>query len=208
MANQTTGLGVAAKVAVAGNQNSGSVVPGLNTLTLSLSATGFPSTFQLNPSLQDAGSNPIAPGTALTLSAAANASSGTTVYTGTITGGGSNAFAGQTFVVAGFDLAANNGSFLCTASTTTTLTLQNASGVADTHAATATLQETAGDLIVYLSKTPAVATVSATGLVTAVAKGHTGVEVAYPTFSNTLGNTPAGLPLNKIYSDVNITVVV
>jgi len=77
---------------------------------------------------------------ALTLSAAAAASGGSTVYTGTITGGGSNAFAGLTFVVAGFDLAANNGTFVCTASTTTTLTLSNANGVADTHAGTATSQ--------------------------------------------------------------------
>lgn len=78
------------------------------------------------------------PAAALTLSAAANASGGTTAYTGTITGGGSNAFAGITFVVAGFDLTANNGTFICTASTTTTLTLANAAGVSDTHAGTAT----------------------------------------------------------------------
>lgn len=77
---------------------------------------------------------------ALTLSAAAAASGGSTVYAGTITGGGSNAFAGLYFVITGFDLTANNGTFLCTASTTTTLTLTNANGVADTHAGTATSQ--------------------------------------------------------------------
>ena len=43
------------------------------------------------------------------------------VYTGTITGGGSNAFAGYTFRVAGFLNAANNITGVCTASTTTTL---------------------------------------------------------------------------------------
>ena len=75
--------------------------------------------------------------TLLTLSAAANASGGTTVYTGTITGGSANALAGQVFTVAGFDNTMNNGSFICTASTSTTLTLSNPSGVADTHAATA-----------------------------------------------------------------------
>jgi hypothetical protein len=74
----------------------------------------------------------------LTLTAAANASGGNTVYTGTITGGGSNAYAGYKFVVAGFDNSANNGTLVCTASTTTTLTLNNGSGVSDTHAATAT----------------------------------------------------------------------
>lgn len=85
---------------------------------------------------------------ALTLSAAAAASGGVAVYTGTITGGGSNAFAGLQFVITGFDLTANNsvataaggGAFLCTASTTTTLTLVNPLAVADTHAGTATAQ--------------------------------------------------------------------
>jgi hypothetical protein len=76
------------------------------------------------------------PGT-LTLSSVANASGGTTVYTGTITGGTSNAFIGITFVIAGFTTGANNGTFVCTASSATTLTLNNASGVAETHAATA-----------------------------------------------------------------------
>jgi hypothetical protein len=78
------------------------------------------------------------PAAALVLSAAAAASGGSTVYTGTITGGGANAFAGIYFVVAGFVTAANNGTFVCTASTTTTLTLTNAAGVAETHAGTAT----------------------------------------------------------------------
>ena len=80
----------------------------------------------------------------LTLTAAATASGGNTVYTGTITGGGSNAFAGFTFTVASFDNAANNGVFVATASSTTTLTLANANGVADTHAATATSNTVTG----------------------------------------------------------------
>lgn len=81
--------------------------------------------------------NPNSIGT-FTLTSVANASGGNTVYTGTITGGASNAFAGYTFTIAGFTNAANNGSFICAASTATTLTLQNTSGVAETHAATAT----------------------------------------------------------------------
>jgi Bacterial Ig-like domain (group 3)/Putative Ig domain len=76
-------------------------------------------------------------GSTLTLSSAANAAGGSTVYAGTITGGGGNALAGLTFIVAGFTNGANNGTFVSTASTTTTLTLSNASGVAETHAATA-----------------------------------------------------------------------
>ena len=66
----------------------------------------------------------------LALTSVANASGGSTVYTGTITGGGGNAFAGVPFTVAGFTNAADNGTFTATASTTTTLTLSNASGVA------------------------------------------------------------------------------
>jgi Putative Ig domain len=80
--------------------------------------------------------------TTLTLTAAANAlliSPFTTTYTGTITGGGSNALAGLFFVVSGFVLnPQNNGTFLCTASTTTTLTLANPYGAAETQASTAT----------------------------------------------------------------------
>jgi hypothetical protein len=75
----------------------------------------------------------------LTITSVANASAGTTVYTGTFPGGASNGYAGMTFVIAGFvtNPTVNNGTFLCSASTTTTLTLNNAFGVAETHAATA-----------------------------------------------------------------------
>ncbi|MGB8987246.1 MAG: hypothetical protein WCC37_11635, partial [Candidatus Sulfotelmatobacter sp.] len=75
----------------------------------------------------------------LTLTAAANAAGGHTVYTGTITGGNANAYVGDTVVVAGFTNARDNGTFTCTASTTTTITLSNANGVLQTHAGTATV---------------------------------------------------------------------
>jgi uncharacterized repeat protein (TIGR01451 family) len=78
-------------------------------------------------------------GSLANLTQAANATAGTTVYTGTISGGGTNALAGTTFIVAGFTNAANNGTFVATASTTTTLTLANAAGVAETHAGTASI---------------------------------------------------------------------
>lgn len=84
-------------------------------------------------------------GSALTLTAAGNATfggflTGQTTYTGTITGGAGNAFFGRTFAVAGFVTGANNGTFLCMASTATTLVLANAGGTAETHAGTATPQ--------------------------------------------------------------------
>jgi hypothetical protein len=85
------------------------------------------------------------PTSVLILSAAAKASGGSTTYTGDITGGESNAFAGVYFQVAGFTNAVNNGYFLCTASTTTTLTLSNPNGVAKTHAATAAYPATAAN---------------------------------------------------------------
>lgn len=80
------------------------------------------------------------PAGALTLSSVAAAVGGSAVYTGTITGGASNAYAGQQFAITAFTGAAvvDNGTFLCTASTATTLTLSNPNAVAVTAAGTAT----------------------------------------------------------------------
>jgi hypothetical protein len=82
------------------------------------------------------------PGGALTLSAVAAASAGSAVYTGTITGGTTPNYVGQRFVITGFTGAAavNNGTYLCTACSTTTLTLSNPNAVAVTAAGTATAQ--------------------------------------------------------------------
>jgi hypothetical protein len=76
----------------------------------------------------------------LTLSSVAIGSGGIFqgVYTGTITGGANNAFAGYQFVVAGFVNSQNNGTFFCIASTTTTLTLAGVLAFTESHAATAT----------------------------------------------------------------------
>lgn len=76
------------------------------------------------------------PGT-LTLSSVATSSGGNAVYTGTITGGANGAYNGLSFVVSGFTNSVNNGTFVCVASSTTTLTLANPSAVAENHAATA-----------------------------------------------------------------------
>ena len=309
----TTGLGVAAKIVVPGNvvspgQEAKAGVNGYNKIRLSLSGANGPTTFQLNPQLQDAAGNEVSAGTAYVLSSVANGSNpvltltavaasivNQAVYTGTITGGGSNAFVGQSFVIAGFTNASNNGNFICTASTTTTLTLVNEFAVAETHAATAqsdqgtavytgTIVATANSLagytfvvagftnaqnngtfvatanngtttltlenanatseshaatateqengnaltfVSYGFKTntggtykpvnggsTAVATVSATGLITAVAEGGTVVETSYPTFNNSVGdivssgNIMNGLPIVKIYGENSVTVVV
>ena len=78
-------------------------------------------------------------GAVATLTSVAAAAGGVTVYTGTFNGGAANSYAGTTFLIAGFTNAANNGTFVATASTATTVTLNNAAGVAETHAATAAL---------------------------------------------------------------------
>jgi hypothetical protein len=196
--NPTTGVGVQAQIKVA-SQN----------LALSLSGVN---TAQINPALFDVSAPPVeqATATSFVLSAVANASGGNSVYTGTITGGGANAFAGIVFIVAGFVTGANNGSFICTASTATTLTLANAAGVAETHAGTATSDDAVP--FGFYSSNPSVATVSAAGLITGVSRGGVTVEVSYPTFGNIegrLNNAPGGLPgsyADKIYSEINVTV--
>ena len=78
----------------------------------------------------------------LNLTSVANANGGTTVYTGTITGGANNAFVGDTIVVAGFGNVLNNGTFTCSASTATTLTLSNRFGAKQNGAATASVPAT------------------------------------------------------------------
>jgi uncharacterized repeat protein (TIGR01451 family) len=78
------------------------------------------------------------------LTSVASAAGGDTVYTGTFTGGAGNTLAGYIFVVDGFANSANNGRFISTASTATTLTLNNAAGVAQTGTATADLDGSMG----------------------------------------------------------------
>lgn len=91
-----------------------------------------------NGAVQYASDSGIYPQLNLALSAAASASMGNTGYTGVFPLGAANAYAGVYFTVTGFVAhTANNGFFLCVASTTTTLTLVNASGTAETHVAQA-----------------------------------------------------------------------
>jgi hypothetical protein len=74
----------------------------------------------------------------LALTSVANATGGHTTYTGKITGGAANAFAGYKFTIQNFLNTTNNGVFLCSGSTATTLTLANAAGTSETDPATAT----------------------------------------------------------------------
>lgn len=192
---QTTGLGTATQITV-------------DETFLALSLSGA-DTHQINPGIEDAAGTEQATGVALVLTAAAAAGA----YTGTITGGASNALAGDTFVVGGFTIAGNNGEFICTASSATTLTLDNPNSAAETHAGTATPQESVD--VTYTSYSPGVATVSAAGLITGVSKGEAVIEVSYPVFNNGAGSTGAlpnpgqemaGLPAAKIYKEINVSV--
>jgi hypothetical protein len=74
----------------------------------------------------------------LALASVVTSVSGSAVYTGTITGGAANAYVGLTFVINGFQNPSNNGTFIATASSATTLTLLNANAVAETFSAVAT----------------------------------------------------------------------
>jgi len=215
MANQTTGLGVAAKIAVAGNVNAGNMVPGYNDVILSKSGTVYPETFQLTPILEDASGNELELGTDFVLSAAGNASDGSTIYTGIFTGATTGSLVGKTVVIAGFvsSYTPNNGAFIITANTNnTSITVDNPNGVAVNAAASATIQDPS-NVLTYTSYSPTQATVSADGLVSSVAEGGAVIEVSYPAFDNAAGtivspsNPMNGLPVMKIYAEVNVQVV-
>ena len=77
-------------------------------------------------------------GSAVPLTAAANASAGTTTYTWSTTAGFVPTI-DMYVTVAGFTNGANNGRFQVQSATTSSLILYNAGGVAETHAATATV---------------------------------------------------------------------
>lgn len=66
-----------------------------------------------------------------------SAAQGTAIYNGTITGGEFGGYVGVPFVVSGFLTSANNGVFMCVASSSTGLVLQNTGAVLETHSGTA-----------------------------------------------------------------------
>ena len=76
------------------------------------------------------------PGATLVLTSV-SVSGTTTTYNGTITGGGSSAFAGSRFLIQGFTNSGNNGIILVTASTATTLVCTTIAQISETTAATA-----------------------------------------------------------------------
>lgn len=87
--------------------------------------------------------------TTFTLTQVAATSNSVAVYTGTISGGGSNAFAGRYIKITGFSNTSNNSvapGFICIASSATTLTLNNLAAVNEiTASGVATLLDTIVD---------------------------------------------------------------
>ena len=73
----------------------------------------------------------------LTVTSVDTESAGDTIYNGTFPGGGSNSYAGLKMTFAGFTNGGNNGTFTVISSTTTTITVANPNGIAETAAATA-----------------------------------------------------------------------
>lgn len=227
--NPTDGLQSAAFVQVSGGSGNSVITanktvgankpnPGNYSVTLSLSAAGgMTTTAQIAVALVD-----VANGLQALNLVLASVAAGTGVYTGTITGGGSNAYAGQMVTIAGFTNAANNGTFLCTASSTTTITVVNAASVLETHAATVTAF--AGTILYksynnpnagspswykpspFTGYTGDIASVSAGGLITALAVGQAIVEVSAPAFDNGVA-AQFGLAGNAIYTQIVVTVV-
>ena len=209
--NSTTGLGVAAQVVITSPFSAGQ---NYHNVELSLSQLSpDKSGYQIEAQVQDAGGSEVL-GASLTLTSAANASGtspAATVYQGTITGGGTNNFVGEIFVVTGFGNAGNNGTFQCVSNTTTSITLANPYGITETPtpAAKATFATSpSSSPLTFWSQNTSVCTVSSDGFIQGLAVGKTVIEVSYPTFSNTLGNVPTfNWPANKVWTEINVKVV-
>jgi hypothetical protein len=81
----------------------------------------------------------------MTVTSVDTTAGGVAVYHGTFTkGAANNVYVGMKFTVAGFVThTSNNGTFQCTASTATTITLANIGAIAETHSATIQASQTA-----------------------------------------------------------------
>lgn len=77
-------------------------------------------------------------------------SGGSTVYNGSFPGGASNAYVNWWFTVTGCDNPQNNGSWICTASTASTITLANGAGVSEPSPSGSPLMISSANSQVYL----------------------------------------------------------
>lgn len=128
-----------------------------------------------------------------------------TMYTGTITGGVNNGFAGDSFTIAGFTNANDNGTFTCTASTATTLTCSDTAGVTQTHAGTATTNATFNWSEGAVSVNPSTADL---GVTTSVASAvFTGQNTTFTTTVSNNGPSAAVSPSLTLTWPTSLTVV-
>jgi hypothetical protein len=85
------------------------------------------------------------------------------------------------------------------------------SGVS-THQLVPQLRDVAGNAqsatqpFCYISRSPATATVSATGLITAISRGSVIIECSYPWFNNSYPNNPDGTPKLKVFNEIVVSV--
>jgi hypothetical protein len=134
----------------------------------------------------------------------ASSSGGNAVYTGTFPNGGNNAYAGLWFEVKGFPYQPDNeGYFLCTASTTTTLTLANPNAIAENVEVPATTASGSGGSGVYTGTFSGCTTTSAlnravhmTGFSNAANNGNFSI-----TSCNTAGTSITTSNTNSVASD-------
>ncbi len=126
---------------------------------------------------------------ALNLTSAANASGGSTVYQGTITGFGSGlGFVGASVTIAGFVNAANNGTFTVSAATGSSITVNNAAGVSETHAGTVVSSVVTNSPILTLRATYAGAS-NVAAFDTWTIQDITGSVIANPTSTLTIAHS-------------------
>ena len=99
------------------------------------------------------GSYPAVPAAIASMTGTLAASGGNTVYQGTFAGGANNGLLGNGYAVIGYTSPFNNGTFTVVASTATTLTLNNANGIASSgQSGSAT--GTGGDILNFLITQP------------------------------------------------------
>lgn len=83
-------------------------------------------------------------GITLTTVSQVSASAGTAVYSGTVLNGEFGFYAGVAFVITGFSNSANNGTFMCMASSSDALVLQNVSAIAEISATATAVSAASG----------------------------------------------------------------
>ncbi len=105
------------------------------------------------------------------------AGTATAVYTGTFTNGGSDAYAGLVITMKSSTTAANNGTYLCYASTTTTVELCNPNGATQSSGTLPLMQTTTNVFAIALYTSSATLSKSTTAYTSSNEVGSSGTYV-------------------------------